>query len=114
MGQGYFLFDLPFNLCYPHSAGSMDFMDLLEQIDLQIAKAKEEASSRKEILEKVEKWFTAREEESWLEEYNRVNDFVDSVECEQFCPYFYSNPFKYSWNFRMIIVIMLEEVHIFR
>ncbi|KDO85848.1 hypothetical protein CISIN_1g045523mg, partial [Citrus sinensis] len=53
-------------------SGSMDFMDLLEQIDLQIAKAKEEASSRKEILEKVEKWFTAREEESWLEEYNRV------------------------------------------
>ncbi|KAK9207467.1 hypothetical protein WN943_017756 [Citrus x changshan-huyou] len=52
-------------------SGSMDFMDLLEQIDLQIAKAKEEASSRKEILEKVEKWFTAREEESWLEEYNR-------------------------------------------
>lgn len=66
----------------------MDFLDLLEQTDLQIAKAKEEASSRKEILEKVEKWFTACEEESWLEEYNRVNDFVDSVECNQFCPYF--------------------------
>ncbi|XP_027188693.1 65-kDa microtubule-associated protein 9-like [Cicer arietinum] len=44
---------------------------LLEQIDYQISKTKEEALSRKEILEKVEKWFSAIQEESWLEEYNR-------------------------------------------
>ncbi|KAF3439975.1 hypothetical protein FNV43_RR18253 [Rhamnella rubrinervis] len=44
---------------------------LLEQIDLQIAKAKKEALSRKEILEKVEKWLAACQEERWLEEYNK-------------------------------------------
>ncbi|KAK8650518.1 hypothetical protein V6N13_140153 [Hibiscus sabdariffa] len=52
-------------------SGSIDSLYLLEQIDIQISKVKEEAVSRKEILEKVEKWLTAREEESWLEEYNR-------------------------------------------
>uniref|UniRef100_A0A7N0ZQQ6 Uncharacterized protein n=1 Tax=Kalanchoe fedtschenkoi TaxID=63787 RepID=A0A7N0ZQQ6_KALFE len=52
-------------------AGVVDPMFLLESIELQIAKLKEEAFSRKEILEKVEKWFIAREEEAWLEEYNR-------------------------------------------
>ena len=44
---------------------------MLEQIELQIANVKEESFSGKEILEKVEKWLTACEEESWLEEYNR-------------------------------------------
>ena len=47
-------------------------MYLLEQIDLQISKVREEVFSRKEILEKVEKWLAACEEESWLEEYSRV------------------------------------------
>ncbi|CAM8994248.1 unnamed protein product [Rhodiola kirilowii] len=51
--------------------GLVDPMFMLESIELQIANLKEEAFSRKEILEKVEKWFTAREEEAWLEEYNR-------------------------------------------
>jgi len=41
-------------------------------MDKQIATAKEEASSRKAILERVQKWMLAREEERWLEEYNRV------------------------------------------
>lgn len=44
----------------------------LEQIELQISITKEEAFSRKEILERVEKWLAACDEESWLEEYNRV------------------------------------------
>ncbi|CAK8542225.1 unnamed protein product [Lathyrus sativus] len=44
---------------------------LLDQIDYQISKTKEEALSRKEILDKVEKWLAAIREESWLEEYNR-------------------------------------------
>lgn len=46
---------------------------MLEQIELQIAQVKEEAFGRKEILEKVEKWLGACDEESWLEEYNRVS-----------------------------------------
>jgi protein regulator of cytokinesis 1 len=41
-------------------------------MDEQILRAKEEASSRKAIMEKVEKWMLARDEERWLEEYSRV------------------------------------------
>lgn len=53
-------------------------MHLLEEIEFEIAKVKEEAFSRKEILDKVEKWFGACEEECWLEEYNRVEHFFCS------------------------------------
>ncbi|XP_027107814.2 65-kDa microtubule-associated protein 3-like [Coffea arabica] len=52
-------------------SGAIDPSYLLEQIEVQISKIKEEAFSRKEILEKVEKWLVACEEERWLEEYNR-------------------------------------------
>ncbi|XP_042480216.1 65-kDa microtubule-associated protein 3-like [Macadamia integrifolia] len=52
-------------------SGAVDPASVLEQIELQIANSKEEAFSRKEILEKVEKWLAACEEECWLEEYNR-------------------------------------------
>ena len=54
-------------------AGTVDPACVLEQIEVQIAQVKEEALSRKEILEKVEKWLGACDEESWLEEYNRVS-----------------------------------------
>lgn len=40
--------------------------------DNQIAKAKEEALGQKDILDKFEKWMSACEEESWLEDYNRL------------------------------------------
>lgn len=46
---------------------------MLEQIELQISQVKEQAFGRKEMLEKVEKWLAACDEESWLEEYNRVS-----------------------------------------
>ncbi|XP_022774468.1 65-kDa microtubule-associated protein 3-like [Durio zibethinus] len=52
-------------------SGAVDAAIILEQIELQIAKVKEEAFSRQEILEKVEKWLAACDEECWLEEYNR-------------------------------------------
>ncbi|XP_052211040.1 65-kDa microtubule-associated protein 3-like [Diospyros lotus] len=52
-------------------SGIVDPSYVLEHIELQISKIKEEAFSRKEILDKVEKWLAAREEECWLEEYNR-------------------------------------------
>ncbi|KAL3524191.1 hypothetical protein ACH5RR_017025 [Cinchona calisaya] len=52
-------------------SGAVDAASVLEQIELQISKVKEEAFCRKEILEKVEKWMAACEEECWLEEYNR-------------------------------------------
>lgn len=54
-------------------AGAMDPASVLEQIENQVARVKEEALGRKEILEKVEKWLAACDEESWLEEYNRVS-----------------------------------------
>lgn len=58
-------------------AGAMDSCSVLEQIKEQITAAKEEAFSRKDILERVEKWSTACEEEAWLEEYDRVCNMID-------------------------------------
>ncbi|KAL8505495.1 hypothetical protein ACS0TY_016661 [Phlomoides rotata] len=52
-------------------SGSVEPTELLADMDNQITKAKEEAASRKDILDKVEKWMSACEEESWLEDYNR-------------------------------------------
>lgn len=63
----------------PFDAGDVDPAIILEQIELQIARIKEEAFVRKEILEKVEKWLTACDEECWLEEYNRVKCFSCSI-----------------------------------
>jgi len=53
-------------------SGNIEPSELLTDMDKQIAAAKEEALSRKEILDKVEQWMSACEEESWLEDYNRV------------------------------------------
>lgn len=61
--------------------GELDPACVLEQIEVQIGKAKEEAYSRIEILDKVEKWFAAREEECWLEEYNMVGYFLFPFIC---------------------------------
>ncbi|BAF07664.1 65-kDa microtubule-associated protein 3 [Oryza sativa Japonica Group] len=44
---------------------------ILERLEVQISEAKDEEFSRKDVLEKMEKWQAALEEESWLEEYNR-------------------------------------------
>ncbi|PHT93576.1 hypothetical protein T459_01458 [Capsicum annuum] len=52
-------------------SGAIDPSYLLEQIEVQISNANEEAFSRREILEKLEKWLAACDEECWLEEYNR-------------------------------------------
>ncbi|GLU23831.1 hypothetical protein SLE2022_398070 [Rubroshorea leprosula] len=52
-------------------AGDVEPAELLADMDSQIIKSKEEALSRKEILDRVEKWMSACEEESWLEDYNR-------------------------------------------
>ena len=49
---------------------------ILEQIEAHISVVKEEAFSRRDILERVEKWLAACDEESWLEEYNRVGHFI--------------------------------------
>ncbi|XP_043718075.1 65-kDa microtubule-associated protein 3-like [Telopea speciosissima] len=59
-------------------SGAVDPASILKQIELQIANAKEEAFSRKEILEKVEKWLAACEEECWLDEYNKDENRYNS------------------------------------
>ncbi|KAF0911579.1 hypothetical protein E2562_011202 [Oryza meyeriana var. granulata] len=44
---------------------------ILERLEVQISEAKDEEFSRKDVLERMEKWHAGLEEESWLEEYNR-------------------------------------------
>ncbi|MBA0550223.1 hypothetical protein Goshw_014412, partial [Gossypium schwendimanii] len=59
-------------------SGNVEPTELLADMDNQIAKAKEEVLSRKEILDRVEKWMSACEEESWLEDYNRDENRYNS------------------------------------
>ncbi|KAL4271853.1 hypothetical protein GQ457_13G001860 [Hibiscus cannabinus] len=59
-------------------SGNVEPTELLADMDNQIAKAKEEAHSRKEILDRVEKWMSTCEEESWLEDYNRDENRYNS------------------------------------
>uniref|UniRef100_A0A0D9VBN2 65-kDa microtubule-associated protein 3 n=1 Tax=Leersia perrieri TaxID=77586 RepID=A0A0D9VBN2_9ORYZ len=44
---------------------------ILERLEVQISEAKDDEFSRKDVLERMEKWQAALEEESWLEEYSR-------------------------------------------
>lgn len=53
-------------------SGNVEPSELLADMDSQIIKSKEDALSRKDILDKVDKWMSACEEETWLEDYNRV------------------------------------------
>jgi hypothetical protein len=57
--------------------GGVDHNDLLKTMDEYIHKAKEEAASRKDIMDKVEKWMSSCDEERWLEEYSRVQCLPD-------------------------------------
>ncbi|KAE8787484.1 65-kDa microtubule-associated protein 1-like [Hordeum vulgare] len=59
-------------------AGNIEPTELIADMEGQIGKAKEEALSRKDILDKVEKWMSACEEESWLEDYNRDDNRYNS------------------------------------
>ncbi|CAO2202671.1 unnamed protein product [Urochloa humidicola] len=52
-------------------SGDVVHDDLLKTMDEYISKAKEEATSRKDIMDKVEKWMASCDEERWLEEYSR-------------------------------------------
>ncbi|CAN8251906.1 unnamed protein product [Cochlearia groenlandica] len=49
-------------------SGDVNPESILVKIEYRAGKVKEEALTRKEILEKAEKWFNACEEENWLEE----------------------------------------------
>ncbi|KAI5353414.1 PREDICTED: 65-kDa microtubule-associated [Prunus dulcis] len=52
-------------------SGLVDPSELLANIEAQIVKAKEEALSRKEIMDRIDRWLFACEEENWLEDYNQ-------------------------------------------
>ncbi|KAF5182302.1 65-kDa microtubule-associated protein [Thalictrum thalictroides] len=52
------------------NSGEIGHAELMKTMDGQISRAKEEASSRNSIMEKVEKWMLSRDEERWLEEYS--------------------------------------------
>ncbi|KAL6843655.1 hypothetical protein ACP4OV_026717 [Aristida adscensionis] len=51
-------------------SGLVNPSELMASIDDQIARAKEELQSRKDIMDKINKWLLACDEEKWLEEYN--------------------------------------------
>lgn len=64
-------------MCQFFFSGNVDLSDLLSSMDDQVAEAKEQALSRKDILDKVEKWQFALQEEKWLEDYERVRSASD-------------------------------------
>ena len=53
-------------------SGAIDPSELLVNIESQILKAKEESLSRKDIMDMINKWIVACDEEALLEEYNQV------------------------------------------
>jgi len=58
--------------------GLVDPSELVANIEAQIVKAKEESMIRKDIMDRINKWQVACEEEIWLEEYNQVIFFLFS------------------------------------
>ncbi|RCV41178.1 hypothetical protein SETIT_9G114600v2 [Setaria italica] len=52
-------------------SGLVNPSELMANIDEQIARAREELQSRKDIMDRINKWLLACEEEQWLEEYNQ-------------------------------------------
>ncbi|WJX10616.1 hypothetical protein P8452_01312 [Trifolium repens] len=54
-------------------SGLVDPCELLANIEAQIVKAKDEALSRREVTDRIDKWLFACEEENWLDEYSQDN-----------------------------------------
>ncbi|KAK2453783.1 65-kDa microtubule-associated protein [Trifolium repens] len=55
-------------------SGLVDPCELLANIEAQIVKAKDEALSRREVTDRIDKWLFACEEENWLDEYSQDNN----------------------------------------
>jgi protein regulator of cytokinesis 1 len=62
-----------------YHTGNIDPSELLANIESQILKAKEESLSRKDIMDRINKWIVACDEEAWLEEYNQVISSIFSL-----------------------------------
>ncbi|CAL5196407.1 unnamed protein product [Lathyrus oleraceus] len=60
-------------------SGNIDMSELLQSMDDQIKMAKEQALSRRDILDRVEKWKFASEEEKWLDEYEKDENRYSAV-----------------------------------
>ncbi|XP_058745706.1 65-kDa microtubule-associated protein 5-like [Vicia villosa] len=60
-------------------SGNVDMSELLQSMDDQIRMAKEQALSRRDILDRVEKWKFAAEEEKWLDEYEKDENRYSAV-----------------------------------
>ncbi|XP_045805474.1 65-kDa microtubule-associated protein 5-like [Trifolium pratense] len=60
-------------------SGNIDMSKLLQNMDDRIIKAKEQALSRRDILDRVEKWKFAVEEEIWLDAYERDENRYSAV-----------------------------------
>ncbi|CAH8376541.1 unnamed protein product [Eruca vesicaria subsp. sativa] len=60
-------------------SGDADLSDILATLDAQIENAKEEAISRKEILDKVDKLKHAKDEEKWLDDYEKDENRFSAV-----------------------------------
>ncbi|KAL0302732.1 UNVERIFIED_CONTAM: microtubule-associated protein 6 [Sesamum angustifolium] len=52
-------------------SGLVDPCEILANVEAQICKAKDEALSRKDIMDKIDRWLSACDEEKWLEDYNQ-------------------------------------------
>ncbi|KAJ4812627.1 microtubule-associated protein 65-7 [Rhynchospora pubera] len=52
-------------------SGLVDPSELLANLEAEIMKAREESMSRKDIMDRINKWLAACDEETWLEEYNK-------------------------------------------
>ncbi|GAV58115.1 MAP65_ASE1 domain-containing protein [Cephalotus follicularis] len=55
-------------------SGLVDPSELLANIEAQIVNASEEAVSRKEIMDRIDRWLSACDEENWLEDYSQDNN----------------------------------------
>ncbi|KAL1550601.1 65-kDa microtubule-associated protein 6 [Salvia divinorum] len=60
-------------------SGLVDPCELLANIEAQICRVKDEALSRKEIMEKIDRWLSACDEEKWLEDYNLDHNRYSAV-----------------------------------
>ncbi|KAL5156427.1 65-kDa microtubule-associated protein 6 [Glycine soja] len=62
-------------------SGLVDPFELLAKIEEQIIKAKNEVLSRKEVTDRIDKWFAACEEENWLDKYNQDDNRYNVGQC---------------------------------
>ncbi|XP_072953112.1 65-kDa microtubule-associated protein 6-like [Typha angustifolia] len=60
-------------------SGLVDPSELLAKVEEQIVKAKEESTSRKDIMDRISKWLAACEEENWLEYYNQDENRYSTI-----------------------------------